>query len=294
MNKEIVCSLQEEPVTLLQTQEFLKLINYAKENQQKLDSLWLDGNTENIQLFLKYATSKLSYLESYLETEINYYSILRLGALLGAVESYEKILYDRQQENLAVNKIYEDGHTIKYLDDIVRLLENHGGLTHAELCKYLSLKISTLSEAIKKVKDAGVISTRTSGKYKIYSLTDVGIRYGKYIRNKSKNNISSNDILQLLQHYVDASTPSVELDVFRDSVLKIFELGATINKNQEIMLHIQSPRLIERRNVQVMEVERNDDEKTHLYCKWDGLRTNNENIATSLDNRNKKKTLLHA
>lgn len=40
MNKEIVCSLQEEPVTLLQTQEFLKLINYAKENQQKLDSLW--------------------------------------------------------------------------------------------------------------------------------------------------------------------------------------------------------------------------------------------------------------
>lgn len=59
MNKEIVCSLQEEPVTILQTQEFLKLINYAKENQQKLDSLWLDGNTENIQLFLKYAITKI-------------------------------------------------------------------------------------------------------------------------------------------------------------------------------------------------------------------------------------------
>lgn len=190
ISKEIIASLKEEPVELFQAEEFQKLIKYAETNQANLDTYWQNNSNEEIHLFLKYATSKLAYFENFTQSDVQQCSAFKLGKLLGAIESYGKIIYEKKLDRLVVDRLYEDGRTIKYLDDIVKLLESHGGLTHAELCKYLSLKTSTLSEAIKKVLATGIVDFRCAGKYKIYSLTDDGIRYGRYIRNQKRDMVS--------------------------------------------------------------------------------------------------------
>ena len=99
MNEKIILSLKEEPVDVFQAKEFKKLIKYATENQAQLESYWENESIENIQMFLKYATSKLSFFEKHIENDKKNHSIFRLGSLLGAVESYGNILYERKQQH---------------------------------------------------------------------------------------------------------------------------------------------------------------------------------------------------
>ena len=50
--------MKDEPVEAFKAEEFLKLIEYANENQKQLDNYWLNESIEDIQIFLKYAASK--------------------------------------------------------------------------------------------------------------------------------------------------------------------------------------------------------------------------------------------
>ena len=298
MKKEIILALKDEPVEAFKAEEFLKLIEYANENQKQLDNYWLNESTENIQTFLKYATSKLTYFEKYIEDETKYFSIFRLGAFLGAIESYGNILYERKNEQLAIDRIYKEGHTIKYLDDIVRLLENHGGLTHAELCKHLTLKTSTLSEAIKKVKEAGVINIHNSGKYKIYSLSDIGIRYGKYLRNQKRDQTTNTQLLKLVEQTISSISSTSELEVFKKHLLGILNVDGALSKDQKVTIHIDGPKMIEIKHVKIDAVENNVNDKTDIYCKLDDLKLNNEKTNFSFSpivlRNTQKKVLLEA
>lgn len=273
MNKELILSLKEEPVELFQLEKFEQLIKYAETNKERLDNYWQNKNKEEIELFLKYATSKLSFFENYIESQLRKYSVFKIGKLLGAVESYENILYENQREQLIVNKIYEEGHTIKYLDDIVKLLEGHGGLTHTELCNYLSLKTSTLSEAIKKVLAMGVIEVRNSGKYKIYSLNDEGIKYGKFLRNKKKQGDLDEEIIMLLRHSLENITTEQAIYKFKEKIKEFFDIdNISIKKNQSVTLQIETPRGIEIEDVEISKIENNINKKPKIYCSLEGVK----------------------
>ena len=220
-----------------------------------------------------------------------------MGAFLGSIESYGNILYEKKNEQLVIDRIYKEGHTIKYLDNIVRLLENHGGLTHAELCKYLMLKTSTLSEAIKKVKEAGVINIHSSGKYKIYSLSDIGIRYGKYLRNQKRNQTTNTQLLKLVEQTVSSISSVAELEEFKEHILEILNIEGALSKGQKVTIHIDGPKMIEIKHVKVNAID-NINDKTDIYCKLDELKLNNEKTNLSFNSivlRNtQKKVLLEA
>lgn len=285
MKKEIILDLKEEPVEVFKSEDFLKLVEYANENQKQLDNYWLNESVEDIQFYLKYAASKLTYFEKYIEDDPKDFSVFRLGAFLGSIESYGNILYEKKKEQLAVDRVYKEGHTIKYLDDIVRLLENHGGLTHAELCRYLALKTSTLSEAIKKVRETGVINVHSSGKYKIYSLSDVGIRYGKYLRNLKRNKTSNEQLLKLIEQSASAASSISELEEFKKRILEILNIYGTISKNQKATLHIdgciRNRPIIETKHVQIDSIENNANGKIDIYCKLDELNLSNDKTSLS-------------
>lgn len=277
MGKEIILSLKDEPVELFQAEEFEKLIKYAETNQKSLNTYWRNNSREDIQLFLKYATSKLSFFENFIQSCVQQFSAFKIGKLMGAVESYGKIIYEKEQDRLVVDRLYEEGHTVKYLDDIVKLLESHGGLTHAELCEHLSLKTSTLSEAIKKVLATGIVDFRSAGKYKIYSLTEEGIRYGKYIRNQKRDIVSEEQLIMLIKSSLEASQSRQAIDAFKEQLIELLRIeDHSIKQHQKVMLHIESPKKIEIKNVEISKIENCVNEKTHVYCSWDGKKAEND------------------
>lgn len=270
MSKELLLSLKEEPVDLFESKQYKNLLDYAEVNKKYLNNYWQNKNSEEIELFIKYALSKLSFFNKFVEKQEQLYSIFRVGELLGAVESYANILYEKQYDQLTVNRIREERHTIKYLDDIVKLLECFGGLTHAELCEHLSLKASTLSEAIKKVLATGVIDFRSSGKYKIYSLTDAGIRYGRFIRNQNQQIVSNEQVIMILKQSIENSASQQVLDEFRDRIAEILGLkDISIKKNQKVRLLIENPKTIEIKDIEINKIENNVNGKTQIYCKWE-------------------------
>lgn len=279
MGKEIVLSLKEEPVELFQAEEFEKLIKYAETNQKSLNTYWQNKSLEDVQLFLKYATSKLSFFENFIQSCVQQFSAFKIGKLMGAVESYGKIIYEKEQDRLVVDRLYEEGHTVKYLDDIVKLLESHGGLTHAELCEHLSLKTSTLSEAMKKVLATGIVDFRSAGKYKIYSLTEEGIRYGKYIRNQKRDIVSEEQLITLIKSSLESSQSGQALDAFKEQLFELLGIeGTSVKQHQKVMLHIESPKKIEIKDVEISRIENSVNEKTHIYCTWDGEKSGNNKL----------------
>lgn len=277
MSENIFLSLKEEPVDLLWSKEFKKLIKYSETNQKKLNSYWRNSNKDTVNLFLKYATTKLSFFEKSIESEEQLYSIFKIGVLLGAIESYANILYENQHDQLVANKVYEECRTVKYLDDIVGLLESHGGLTHSDLVELLSIKTSTLSEAIKKVLATGLVDVRSSGKYKIYSLTDIGIRYGRFIRNKKREIVSSDQVIMLLKHCLNNGACVDSLDDFKQRVIETLELDdMLIKKHQKVVLLIESPKITEIKNVEIERIENSVSDKTQIFCKWEKPKSENK------------------
>lgn len=69
----------------------------------------------------------------------------------------------------------------RYSDKIVELLFEKDVMNHNELAKELQVTTTNLSNIMKRIRDskADVLRTERSGKYKIYYLTDNGIRYAK-------------------------------------------------------------------------------------------------------------------
>lgn len=77
----------------------------------------------------------------------------------------------------------------RYSDKIVELLFEKDVMNHNELAKELQVTTTNLSNIMKRIRDskADVLRTERSGKYKIYYLTDNGIRYAKKIvKSKQK------------------------------------------------------------------------------------------------------------
>jgi hypothetical protein len=55
---------------------------------------------------------------------------------------------------------------------------------------------------MKRILNTGFVHVISSGKYKLYSLTDAGIRYGRMIRTE-KSTMSFDDLILLLQDKID-------------------------------------------------------------------------------------------
>ena len=271
MDKNTVLSLQEEPAELFRSKEFDQLLHYADTNRKAISFYWENKTEEDIQLFLKYATSKLVFFEKTIKCQLEHLSSFKLGELLGTVEVYASILFEKQRDQLAVKRAYEENHAIKYLDSIVNLLESHGGLTHTELCEHLNLKASTLSEAIKKVLASGMIDVRNVGKFKIYRLTETGIRYGQYLRNQRKSTITEDQLITLLKNYLeDASTSVQSANELKENFLEIFEIeGTYIKPSQRVGLHLNSPHIIAYYNAEISEIKNTADGITQITCHYD-------------------------
>lgn len=220
MNREIWWNKEIDLLKSLEEEDYDCLIEYAYNNQQHLISEWDEEDISFLQKKIRFGMSILRYFEHHLQKDPKIKTIFRLGALMGTVESFEQLLLEKTQDDWT-NKTYkEEVLSIKHLDDIILALEVHGVMSHSEICKYLDLKESTLSEIMKKVNLTNLISFSKSGKYKLYRLTDSGRRLGKQLRKQKNEVFSEKEILFQLKHYVESTIIKEE---FRQKIKEILE-----------------------------------------------------------------------
>lgn len=190
-------SPRQELQWLLTERKNQELVDYAEQAKNLLLSDWLEGRTESVRSRLRYESALLTYAALFLqELDESRYAALRLGALLGAVESFERILFEQNQNLWAEARFTKE--PVKHLPEIVQALETHGPMSHTDLGNYLGIKPPTLTEAMKKVLNTGAIQVSMIGKYKVYTLSDSGLRYGKELRKRKKQDFSLKDLCEKL------------------------------------------------------------------------------------------------
>lgn len=209
--------LRQELETMLTEGLNRELVDYADRTQSQLLSDWVGGDSKAVRKELRYTSALVGYAGRYLqETDEARYAAVRLGALAGTVECFERILYEQDQGVWAEMRFAEE--PVKHLPEVVQALETHGPMSHAELAKHLGMKTSTLTEGMKKVLHTGAVRASTMGKYKMYSLSDAGLRYGKELRKKRRQDASLAEVAGRIDRLLEDAPDPEARDVIRSAL----------------------------------------------------------------------------
>lgn len=232
-----------EPRKLFETLQFQEALAYAEEHQQKIFVSWLEADEISFRGTLRYESTLLDEVSDYLRRDEPSYAAFRIGSLMGTVESFERIIYEQGQTQWAQARLQKEAYQVKHLPEIVQALETHGVMTHAELSKCLGIKLSTLSEAMKKVLETGAVQASISGKYKIYTLTDSGLRYGRELRKRKWGGSPQDEAVQTLQDYFKNVNDEAELRAVRDRLRSMLAEGPSVEvyPDDTMWLYYHSP-----------------------------------------------------
>ena len=163
-------------------------------------------------------------------------ALIRCGAWIGTLETIEKHIYEKNMDSWSQKRIYKNLLSIKHFDEILRLLEVKGVMTHGEMVEKLHLNnSSTLTEIIKKTRDFDIIDIKKSGKYKLYSLTDAGVRYARQIR-------SGEDRQHLLKNIIEEYGLNTD-EKSLDSRLRSMNQEISVKPGQRLKVKIDNSKI---------------------------------------------------
>lgn len=214
--------------------------DYIEENKRTIYLQWEDDDYENLEKSLGYGSMILRHFANRLSVDDGQRVLFEIGTLKGTIESFEHLLFEKATEIRIIEGNKQRFSSIKHLNDVVLTLETHGSLTHTELCNYLDMRASTLTEAMKKILDTNLVLSSPVGKFKVYTLSDTGIKYGRMVRKKN-NDEGIDDVLKLLDTLVTKITDSYEIDKIKDELYKtliiINELSSQHQENNVKPVH---------------------------------------------------------
>ena len=211
-----------EYLTLFEQKEYSKVIDCVGEQTERLLYEWLDGMHEKLEKDLQCQTMLLDFFRDGLDENTRERSLFALGGLYRATKIYAALLFESGMDQRLRTQYEKELVGIKHLKEVVQALEIHGSMTHSELCDYLDLKPSTLTEAMKKILETHTISVLSAGKYRLYSLTDIGIRLGSQFRTKRRM-LSPEDFLNDLRILLERLSGSDRKKEILDDIKKILE-----------------------------------------------------------------------
>lgn len=166
-----------------ESENYEKIIDCAEKTQTELIHNWQVKNKDELKYLILASSNILNFwFDSIVKNKL-WTALVRCGAWIGTMETIERSVHEESMDLWIQKRIAKKISAIKHLSEILYLLEVRGVMTHSELVEELKLNhSSTLTEIMKKIADLELIVITKSGKYKLYSLTDVGIRYAKQIR----------------------------------------------------------------------------------------------------------------
>ena len=166
------------------SENYEKIICCADDAQRELIYHWHVKDSLVAEQLILMSRSILNFWTDSIIKNRLWTALIRCGAWIGTLETIEKHIYEKNMDSWSQKRIYKNLLSIKHFDEILRLLEVKGVMTHGEMVEKLHLNnSSTLTEIIKKTRDFDIIDIKKSGKYKLYSLTDAGVRYARQIRS---------------------------------------------------------------------------------------------------------------
>jgi len=209
----------------------------AAEIQEQLLSDWMAERQQAVRQELKYGSALLTYIERFLKRlDASRYAALRLGAWLGTVESLERFQYEQNQAEWAEERFAKA--YVKHLPEVVKTLETHGVMSHTELSELLDMKVSTLTEAMKKIVDTGAVQAASVGKYKLYSLSDEGLRYGKELRKRQAEACTLTEVCEKLDMLLKEADEPSKRQWIETEVLSMLGSAENLNICRGDMLRI--------------------------------------------------------
>lgn len=164
------------------------IINCVDEMQRQLIRIWQSGDNKGLKKMLLINRHIFNFwLDSIKQNEM-WEAVIRCGALIGTLEMIEKIIYEENMDLWIQKRIDKNNLSNKFFKEIILFLDSNGTMTLDEIAKEFDLdKSYILEEFIKMATDLGLIHVNEFGKYQMYYLSDVGIRYAKIPYRKQFN-----------------------------------------------------------------------------------------------------------
>lgn len=219
-----------------------ELLEYSKENMDKIYDLWNSGEPKDhtiLRKVTKYAKSILEYFYAAFSNQPELNVMFELGQLLGVIDSIDKMSFKMFLEKEAEWGYAQELKKVKHLDEIVRALKNNGAMNQTELCDYLNLSESLVSQIIKKSEPMKLMIFSKIGKYKYFRLTDYGRRVAGKIESDEATTMSMEKLLfcitQKLQFEEELDIKAFEEYIRRYS--KKQDNAISINKGTELSIH---------------------------------------------------------
>lgn len=180
--------------------QYKTISDLSEENLNLLFRLFKDNKLDQLQSSIRFGNIMLSYLQGVLEDSPRESAAFDAGKLMGYIELLDRLRFSEEQEQMDRKRAENRGS--KHLNPIIHILETHGSVSQSDLADMLRLQPSTLSEALKKVRQTGFVQVTPYGKYKLYSLTESGIRYGALLRRKERSEADFRNLLTRLREYL--------------------------------------------------------------------------------------------
>lgn len=178
-----------------------ELLKYSEENIEKIFELWNNGEPENqtiVRKVTKYAKSILAYFSAAFSNQPELNVMFELGRLSGIVDSIDKMSLKLFMESEAEWSYTQEVKKVKHLDEIIRALKKNGAMNQTELCAYLDLSESSVSQIIKKSEPMNLMMFSKVGKYKYLRLTDYGRRVAGKIEKNDSATVSIKEMLSCI------------------------------------------------------------------------------------------------
>lgn len=255
--------------------QFETLIRVASENIDLAMSHFRQSNFEVLEKSIRVGNILASNLERSIQTASDQ-ALIAAGKLMGSIETFEKIQYENEQNRAAFVQTKLLG--TKHLDRVIQALSTHGSLSQTQMCEMLALQASTMSEVLKKVRMTNLVQASPYGKYKMYSLTEEGLRYSEALRRK-RMYTSGNKPSQL---DIDAAIKTLQLYLEDDETQGLCrnrmqeELGVVVGPGTKLALHDLEKHQITKFEVEEIvskgnnsEVSIQGEEKDHFGYEFD-------------------------
>ena len=169
----------------IELENYDEIINYANQEKLLMLAAWNDQNmpvvkqrVSTLQLFIHQVKRLLGLKDT--KRDLMLYE---MGYLAGIAGGLSHILhYQNKMEEAA--KIYNDRLSdVKYASTIVSWLGLSGCISQIDLEEKLNSMDSDVSKSLCKLFEEDLVSVTVSGNYKMYSLTDRGLWYFKYLKD---------------------------------------------------------------------------------------------------------------
>ncbi len=218
------------------SENYEKIICCADDAQRELIYHWHVKDSLVAEQLILMSRSILNFWTDSIIKNRLWTALIRCGAWIGTLETIEKHIYEKNMDSWSQKRIYKNLLSIKHFDEILRLLEVKGVMTHGEMVEKLHLNnSSTLTEIIKKTRDFDIIDIKKSGKYKLYSLTDAGVRYARQIR-------SGEDRQHLLKNIIEEYGLNMD-EKSLDSRLRSMNQEISVKPGQRLKVKIDNSKI---------------------------------------------------